>query len=85
MTEEEKKEEARKQKELEEKDKAAEEEQKQEEVKLSPEELAENAENKEAIEQWLRRIPDDPGGLLRRKFYYQYNQQNTKPDETDDW
>ena len=85
MTEEEKKEEERKQKELEEKDKAAEEEQKQEEVKLSPEELAENAENKEAIEQWLRRIPDDPGGLLRRKFYYQYNQQNTKPDETDDW
>lgn len=86
MTEEEKKEEERKQKELEAKDKAEEEEQqKQEEVKLSPEELAENAENKEAIEQWLRRIPDDPGGLLRRKFYYQYNQQNTKPDETDDW
>ena len=27
-----------------------------------------------AIEQWLRRIPDDPGGLLRRKFYYQYQQ-----------
>jgi Ca-activated chloride channel family protein len=27
-----------------------------------------------AIEQWLRRIPDDPGGLLRRKFLYQYQQ-----------
>ena len=25
-------------------------------------------------EQWLRRIPDDPGGLLRRKFLYQYQQ-----------
>ena len=25
-----------------------------------------------AKEQWLRRIPDDPGGLLRRKFRYQY-------------
>ncbi len=24
-----------------------------------------------ANEQWLRRIPDDPGGLLRRKFYLQ--------------
>ena len=47
--------------------------------------MAENAEDKEAIEQWLRRIPDDPGGLLRRKFYYQYNQQNKKPDETEDW
>ncbi|MFK8012014.1 MAG: VWA domain-containing protein [Marinicellaceae bacterium] len=87
MTEEEKQEEERKQKELEEKDKAEEEklQQEPEEVQLTPEELAENAENKEAIEQWLRRIPDDPGGLLRRKFYYQYNQQNTKPDETDDW
>lgn len=28
-----------------------------------------------ATEQWLRRIPDDPGGLLRRKFLYQYRQQ----------
>ncbi|MGD9604391.1 MAG: VWA domain-containing protein, partial [Gammaproteobacteria bacterium] len=25
-----------------------------------------------ATEQWLRQIPDDPGGLLRRKFLYQY-------------
>jgi len=28
-----------------------------------------------ALQQWLRRIPDDPGGLLRRKFQYQYQQQ----------
>ncbi|MEO6147672.1 MAG: tetratricopeptide repeat protein, partial [Sulfuriferula sp.] len=28
-----------------------------------------------ADEQWLRRIPDDPGGLWRRKFLYQYKQQ----------
>lgn len=27
-----------------------------------------------AAEQWLRRIPDDPGGLLRRKFRSQYKQ-----------
>ena len=26
----------------------------------------------QAAEQWLRRIPQDPGGLLRRKFLYQY-------------
>jgi Ca-activated chloride channel family protein len=32
------------------------------------------AEERQAIEQWLRRIPDDPGGLLRRKFLYQYRQ-----------
>lgn len=31
-----------------------------------------------AAEQWLRRIPDDPGGLLRRKFYYQYSRRTDK-------
>jgi Ca-activated chloride channel family protein len=36
-------------------------------------------ESAQATEQWLRRIPDDPGGLLRRKFYYQYQQ---RPRET---
>jgi len=28
----------------------------------------------DAMEQWLRRVPDDPGGLLRRKFQYETNQ-----------
>ncbi len=32
----------------------------------------------QANEQWLRRIPDDPGGLLRRKFKYQYQQANPR-------
>ncbi len=27
------------------------------------------------LQQWLRRIPDDPGGLLRRKFEQQHQQQ----------
>ncbi|NNM01300.1 MAG: VWA domain-containing protein [Gammaproteobacteria bacterium] len=31
-------------------------------------------ESSQATEQWLRRIPDDPAGLLRRKFRYQYQQ-----------
>ena len=31
-------------------------------------------EEEQATEQWLRRIPDDPAGLLRRKFLYQYKQ-----------
>ncbi len=26
----------------------------------------------QALEQWLRRVPDDPGGLLEKKFFYQY-------------
>ncbi len=29
-------------------------------------------EKQQANEQWLNRIPDDPAGLLRRKFKYQY-------------
>ncbi len=29
-------------------------------------------EQRHAYEQWLRRIPDDPGGLLRRKFALEY-------------
>ncbi len=34
-------------------------------------------------EQWLRRIPDNPGGLLRRKFLQQYQERQTPPDEGD--
>ncbi|MGM0767175.1 MAG: VWA domain-containing protein [Pseudomonadota bacterium] len=34
-------------------------------------------------EQWLRRIPDDPGGLMRRKFLQQYQQRDTQSDEGD--
>ena len=30
-------------------------------------------EQKQALEQWLRRVPDDPAGLLRNKFKYQYD------------
>ncbi len=39
-----------------------------------------------ATEQWLRRIPDDPGGLLRRKFLYQYQQRGGRaPTGEDPW
>ncbi len=40
----------------------------------SASEATETNEQDIATEQWLRRIPDDPGGLLRRKFMYQYKQ-----------
>jgi Ca-activated chloride channel family protein len=36
-----------------------------------------------ATEQWLRRIPDDPGGLLRRKFLYQYQQRESRAKAED--
>lgn len=32
-------------------------------------------EERQAMEQWLRRVPDDPSGLLRRKFRYESHQQ----------
>ena len=41
------------------------------------------SEEQQATEQWLRRIPDDPSGLLRRKFRYQYQQRNYETDRDD--
>jgi Ca-activated chloride channel family protein len=37
-------------------------------------------EKQDALEQWLRRVPDDPGGLLRRKFQYETNQRLRQGD-----
>ena len=42
-------------------------------------------EQQQAMEQWLRRIPDDPGGLLRRKFRYQYQRQGIDQDGNQIW
>lgn len=45
-----------------------------------------HSENRQAEEQWLRRIPDDPGGLLKRKFYHQYRQrQQQQESERTPW
>ncbi len=64
----------------EDKNEAATEEEQKEEV--SVEELSdEEKQEQEAIERILRRIPDDPGGLLRAKFRHQARQrsQNRRP------
>lgn len=45
----------------------------------TPEEVDDWA-SEQAAEQWLRRIPQDPGGLLRRKFLYQYQQSGVDQD-----
>lgn len=37
-----------------------------------------NSEQEQATEQWLRQIPDDPGGLLRRKFEYEYQKRGAR-------
>jgi len=62
----------------------------QQEIELTPEEKALDAEEKQAMEQWLRRIKDDPGGLMRRKFLYQYHKRNQDGESydnqtTEDW
>ena len=42
-------------------------------------------EDAQAMEQWLRRIPDDPGGLLRRKFRNQHQRRGAPEDERESW
>lgn len=48
-------------------------------------ELREQQEQQQAMEQWLRRVPDDPGGLLRRKFRHQYQLSGTDQDGNSIW
>ncbi len=39
----------------------------------------------QVMEQWLRQIPDDPAGLLRRKFHYEYMLQNEAHPMVQPW
>ena len=39
----------------------------------------------QALEQWLRRVPDDPGGLLRRKFQRQQQRRNPEQMPEQPW
>ncbi|MFL1527350.1 tetratricopeptide repeat protein [Pseudomonas sp. O230] len=48
---------------------------------LRPASDAIDGEQRQALEQWLRKIPDDPGELLRRKFWYE-QQQHQDQEET---
>ena len=60
----------------------------EEQPQMSEAELAElrqQQEQQQAMEQWLRRIPDDPGGLLRRKFRYQYQRSGKDQDGNSVW
>ncbi len=45
----------------------------------------EATEEQRASQQWLQRIPDDPGGLLRRKFLYQYRQREERQTSDKPW
>lgn len=44
-----------------------------------PELSLEEAERNQAMEQWLRRVPDDPSGLLREKFRYESRKRQQQP------
>jgi len=46
---------------------------------------AQDSEQQQANEQWLKRIPDDPSGLLKRKFLYQYGQQKQRNNSGQQW
>ena len=43
------------------------------------------AEQQQALDQWLKQVPDDPGGLLKRKFRYQYSQRAEQTREVEQW
>lgn len=43
-----------------------------------------NAEQQAQLQQWLKKIPDDPGGLLRRKFQYERNVRERQGKVVDD-
>ncbi|MBD8151220.1 tetratricopeptide repeat protein [Pseudomonas fluorescens] len=45
---------------------------------LRPAEASLEGEHRQALEQWLQQIPDNPGELLRRKFWYEQQQHQDK-------
>lgn len=64
---------------------AAEEQARQQMSEAELAELRRQQEQEQAMEQWLRRIPNDPGGLLRRKFRYQYQRMGQDQDGNNLW
>ena len=50
--------------------------QKEKAQQLSEEEKRKQREKNQRTDQWLRKIPDDPSGLWRRKFIYQYRRRS---------
>ncbi len=44
----------------------------------------EKSEEEQALEQWLRKVPDDPSGLLRNKLKYEYDQRR-REFRSGDW
>ncbi|WP_045825783.1 VWA domain-containing protein [Teredinibacter turnerae] len=41
-------------------------------MRQAEQQTEEQTEEQQALEQWLRKVPDDPSGLMRNKFNYEY-------------
>ncbi len=59
-------------------------EQKKQDVEVS-EDQRDKSEKDQALEHWLEKIPDDPGGLLRRKMYREYQKRGREQKEEKYW
>jgi len=63
-------------------------EQQQQKPELTEEQLQQQFKEEEKdqeLEQWLKRLPDDPGGLLRRKMYQEYRERGHKQHVDETW
>ncbi|MGX5174242.1 VWA domain-containing protein [Aliikangiella sp. IMCC44653] len=58
--------------------------QQQKEMELT-EDQRDKSEKDQALEHWLEKIPDDPGGLLRRKMYREYQRRGREQKEEKLW
>jgi Ca-activated chloride channel family protein len=56
------------------------EEQSEKETETAQAEISDQTmdEQQQALQQWLQKVPDNPGGLLRRKFAQQYHQRDKR-------
>ena len=65
------------------------EQQSEQEAEQKEMEMTEDQRNKsekdQALEHWLQKIPDDPGGLLRRKMYREYQRRGRQQKEEKLW
>ncbi len=47
-----------------------------------PQAIEAKTEQQQALEQWLRKVPDDPSGLMRNKFNYEYRKRKQESQMT---
>jgi Ca-activated chloride channel family protein len=59
-------------------------EQQEKEAEISEDQRNKN-EKDQALKHWLEKIPDDPGGLLRRKMYREYQRRGREQKEKKVW